>query len=1009
MSESKRSPVKRKLIAGSVVAVAMVLVLSAVGIYVSFGLPAIVDLTLFSEDDAGPSRSAARRGDSPGLANSDAGQPQSIPVAQPPSAEAGVRMVDIIAFPRIVSFGNIGESQQLTVQGFYSDGSVGELEGDPTATLSYTSSDFSVAQVSSDGVVTGIRAAGADVVVRYGDFNAEVPVLVFGPVRQLPPIDPERVLEIDDDGSAIVLNRVMARLLPGYGSADAAQVAASIGGEVIFEFRTFPGYVIDFGAQTEEHLNEALAVLEADERVEYAYPDMLAPPIQATTGPGSPIYRKGQLSTPTPAPPVPDSGIGKAWDVIKKSGKNLEQVFIVVVDLRLPSKSCLDKRRSEYPKLYVEMTETLDYDRIKTDREECPKRFYGGYDDLVGNEKKKWHGAAVTSVMVSEDATYAGVVAGVSGIHYDLRFYSTEPTSRYHNPDILNPPAKKAVASIFEFYKSLDSLVPYQGQIAVGNLSIEFKEESKAENEIIDLLKKMPDVTFVVGAGNGEKEITKGKKLAGASTTTDNVVTVGGIQWDPNSQKVFVRHPDSNYGSAITVAAPFKVNAFQTRLRGHFGERKGTSFSAPLVSGTVALMKALNRDLKPVEIRKILRDTGTVITTDKGETWKILNVEAAVGCILHPSFPADLKGYKNALAKALKKNPEVFQNNSLDKLQSPCKTYLQPTSTPTPTPTPTATPTPTPTSQEDSRWSRDGAKFLKMSFYTIPSPEPVSDLPLSFADECTIPEFTDLPIEESRARSHAFLACIPEPLSVVPQQIHGYYVFLAFDTAATQENFTMPVKIQLILHNPKSGATTVFSELETTVNHSDILAYNVTRSIFDYLVILPPQYSYEIRVLDDQGVEIVSSDFSAGLSLDQYGSKLPNIQLPNIAAPLISHGLEPALKNTVDFSIDWRVVKKMAGADLLKLTWLLEFDTTEAPMNLPFAAEVRWVDVTDPDRPVVLSGAGQYCGGMVFGRFFCTASRSTGEQGYWKPGRYQVRLVDKNSGEVLAYLSFEVN
>ena len=43
MSESKRSPVKRKLIFGSVVAVAMVLVLSAVGLYALVIDPDLVD------------------------------------------------------------------------------------------------------------------------------------------------------------------------------------------------------------------------------------------------------------------------------------------------------------------------------------------------------------------------------------------------------------------------------------------------------------------------------------------------------------------------------------------------------------------------------------------------------------------------------------------------------------------------------------------------------------------------------------------------------------------------------------------------------------------------------------------------------------------------------------------------------------------------------------------------------------------------------------------------------
>ena len=97
-------------------------------------------------------------------------------------------MIDINPSPRIVALNGQGQSQQLSVQGFYSDGTTGELADILDAKFSYTSSDPSVAEVSADSLITSLKASGADITVTYGGFDADVPVLVWGEIRQIPPI-----------------------------------------------------------------------------------------------------------------------------------------------------------------------------------------------------------------------------------------------------------------------------------------------------------------------------------------------------------------------------------------------------------------------------------------------------------------------------------------------------------------------------------------------------------------------------------------------------------------------------------------------------------------------------------------------------------------------------------------------------------------------------------------------------------------------------------------------------
>jgi subtilisin family serine protease len=66
----------------------------------------------------------------------------------------------------------------------------------------------------------------------------------------------------------------------------------------------------------------------------------------------------------------------------------------------------------------------------------------------------------------------------------------------------------------------------------------------------------------------------------------------------------------SNYGAGLTLVAP-GVDICNTTSSGRFGCDSGTSFSAPIVSGTVALMLAVNPNLTPSEIKAILVRTAT--------------------------------------------------------------------------------------------------------------------------------------------------------------------------------------------------------------------------------------------------------------------------------------------------------------------------------------------------------------------------------------------------------------
>ena len=395
-----------------------------------------------------------------------------------------VQMVDIVPSPRIVSLQDAGDSQRLSIHGFYSDGSERKLEIGPGEEVSYRSSDPSVARVDSEGVVTGTTIGGADVVVSYGDFEAAVPILVLGPVRRIPSMDPDRLLQVSDDGSAIVLNRVMAKLEPGYGPVDAGQVASSIGGEVVFEFLTFSGYVIQFDAHTKEDLDEALAVLRADRRVSVAYPDMVMPTSNGNDAP-DPVETLTNIKNAGQG--YQQAGMVKAWAKMNDLAHNVDPVIIAVIDNHFPNPKPGD----------------LEYHLV--DREFDNRRII--VKDLVAGKGPTKHGAAVTSVMVAKNNIppfspngFSGVVASVDELEYRLIFFEAGQENKERFDE-------KALVTAMKVINALEDLKRYQVQVDVVNLSFEINcnmsgPDCGFQYELAELIRGMPDVTFVVGAGN---------------------------------------------------------------------------------------------------------------------------------------------------------------------------------------------------------------------------------------------------------------------------------------------------------------------------------------------------------------------------------------------------------------------------------------------------------------------------------------------------------------------------
>lgn len=127
-----------------------------------------------------------------------------------------------------------------------------------------------------------------------------------------------------------------------------------------------------------------------------------------------------------------------------------------------------------------------------------------------------------------------------------------------------------------------------------------FKEEERLWNKVSDIAEKHQSV-IVVAAGNDN--ILTG---IDAIQRPDNIITVSAVDKD---NQLYAKADFSNYGEYSTVSAP-GVDIFSTVGKNNYEVNSGTSMAAPIVTGAVALMKSVNKDLTTKEIIDILQRTG---------------------------------------------------------------------------------------------------------------------------------------------------------------------------------------------------------------------------------------------------------------------------------------------------------------------------------------------------------------------------------------------------------------
>lgn len=123
----------------------------------------------------------------------------------------------------------------------------------------------------------------------------------------------------------------------------------------------------------------------------------------------------------------------------------------------------------------------------------------------------------------------------------------------------------------------------------------------KNEEELYQLIKDNSDVLFVCAAGNFRLNLDE-TFVYPACYNLDNVISVMAID---NAGEIY---DVSGYGLNVDLAAPGK-DIYVTLPENDQTFVSGTSIATAFVTGTAALMKSMNNELSPEEIKNIMNKT----------------------------------------------------------------------------------------------------------------------------------------------------------------------------------------------------------------------------------------------------------------------------------------------------------------------------------------------------------------------------------------------------------------
>lgn len=402
------------------------------------------------------------------------------------------------------------------------------------------------------------------------------------------------------------------------------ELVADYGGEVIGFVEFINLYQLKVEADDIEALNAMILALETAEGVEAILPVEVMT-LQESVGKDCTPYNDELFTRDDVARHYEMIGMTNAWKIMKASGLEMQAVQVGVLDSYI----------------YTGSTEINGAVPIDGDFSDEPDR------DDNGNvsDEGLTHGTQVTHI-IAADSSNDGVVgiASVLGSNMTIdvkNLFDNENPMQFVDADaILTTPNYSTVLKEIIYLKELISKGATVINCSFGqrNTTINRPEQKAVWDKFLEKIEKEhPEVVIVGSAGNNgiNHGILNGQNHFPGGIPADNVISVGSVTVDGNKSDF------SNYqgnGGEVTLSAPASSMTVAKDSAGNPLQNSGTSFAAPQVTATIALLKSINPELTAKEIKDILKNSASTSITYNGVQTAypanlgagVLNVEQAV-------------------------------------------------------------------------------------------------------------------------------------------------------------------------------------------------------------------------------------------------------------------------------------------------------------------------------------------------------------------------------------------
>lgn len=187
---------------------------------------------------------------------------------------------------------------------------------------------------------------------------------------------------------------------------------------------------------------------------------------------------------------------------------------------------------------------------------------------------------------------------------------------------------KEGSGDLFASTKAIDYAASNGAQIISASWGASISQSSA--QPIIDAIKRAEEngVIFVAAAANDGKS-NDTSSVYPANAQTPNMISVAA------SNSSDEKPSWSNYGCKVDLAAP-GADILST-IPGGYSKLSGTSMATPLVSGLVALMKSVDKNLNGAQARSILQSTGQAVNIDTASNRRI-DAQKALAAVVNQNL-----------------------------------------------------------------------------------------------------------------------------------------------------------------------------------------------------------------------------------------------------------------------------------------------------------------------------------------------------------------------------------